>query len=88
MPTNKLTIVPVKLDPLSNETSSFHSSQYTDAPSCVIKTDVAEIAFFNGVDERIIHTIMKELKVALISAFTSRSRSGQSIFFILRDLYK
>ena len=62
MSTNKLTIVPVKLDPLSTGTSSFHLSQDTDAPACVIKTDVAEIAFFNGVDERIIQTIMKELK--------------------------
>ena len=62
MSTNKLTIVPVKLDPLSTGTSSSHPSQYADAPSCVIKTDVAEIAFFNGVDERIIQTIMKELK--------------------------
>lgn len=62
MPTNKLTIVPVKLDPLPTETSSFHSSQYTAAPGCIIKTAVAEIAFFNGIDERIIQTIMKELK--------------------------
>ena len=61
MPTNKLTIVPVKLDPLPVETSSFQSSQYTVGPSCVIKTTAAEIAFFNGVDERIIQTIMKEL---------------------------
>lgn len=61
MPTNKLTIVPVKLDPLSVEISSFHSSPYTAGPSCVIKTAAAEITFFNGVDERIIQTIMKEL---------------------------
>lgn len=62
MPTNKLTIVPVKLDPLPVEISSNHSTQYTTEPSCVIKTAVAEISFFNGVDERIIQTIMKELK--------------------------
>ncbi len=61
MPTNELTIVPVKLDPLPVETSSLHSSQYTAEPSCVIKTDTAEVFFFNGVDEHIIHTIMKEL---------------------------
>lgn len=61
MPTNKLTIVPVKLDPLPIEISSFHSSQYTAEPSCVIKTAAAEISFFNGVDERIIQTIIKEL---------------------------
>ena len=57
MPTNKLTIVPVKLDPLPIEISS----QYTAEPSCVIKTAAAEISFFNGVDERIIQTIIKEL---------------------------
>ncbi|MEK5079367.1 hypothetical protein MKX73_10630 [Solibacillus sp. FSL W7-1436] len=62
MPTNKLTIVPVKLDPFPVETSSIHSIQYTTEPSCVIKTAAAEISFFNGVDERIIQTIMKELK--------------------------
>ena len=62
MPTNKLTIVPVKIDPLPAVTTSNHSIQYTTDPSCVIKTTVAEISFFNGVDERIIQTIMKELK--------------------------
>lgn len=61
MPTNKLTIVPVKLDPLTNEMSSNHSPKYLASPSCVIKTATAEISFFNGVDERIIQTIMKEL---------------------------
>ena len=54
MPTNKLTIVPVKLDPLTNETTSNYSPKYHTDPSCVIKTATAEIAFFNGVDERII----------------------------------
>lgn len=61
MPTNKLTIVPVKLDAPTNETSSNHSPKYFAGTSCVIKTATAEISFFNGVDERIIHTIMKEL---------------------------
>ena len=61
MLTNKLTIVPVKLDPLTNETTSNHSQKYHTGPSCVIKTATAEISFFNGVDERIIQTIMKEL---------------------------
>ena len=61
MPTNKLTIVPVKLDLLTNETTSNHSPNYPASPSCMIKTATAEISFFNGVDERIIQTIMKEL---------------------------
>ncbi len=62
MPLNKLTIVPVKLDPLPTETSSSCSSPYPATPGRVMKTAIAEIAFFNGVDERIIQTIMKELK--------------------------
>lgn len=61
LPTNKLTIVPVKLDPLPVEITSFYSSEFTAEPSCVIKIAAAEISFFNGVDERIIQTIMKEL---------------------------
>lgn len=62
MSPNKLTIVPVKFDPLRTESTTFRSSHDIASPSCVIKTDVAEIAFFNGVDGRIIQTIMKELK--------------------------
>lgn len=61
MPINKLTIVPVKLDPLTNEKTSNHSPKYPAGTSCVIKTATAEISFFNGVDERIIQTLMKEL---------------------------
>ena len=57
MPTYNLSIVPVKLEPLTNETSSNNSP----GPSCVIKTVTAEISFFNGVEERIIQMIMKEL---------------------------
>ena len=62
MSTNKLTIVPVKLKPLPNETSSFHSSRITAAPACIIKMGVAEVTFYNGVNEHIIQTVMKELK--------------------------
>lgn len=62
MSTNKLTIVPVKLNPLPTESITLRSSHEIASPSCVIKTTVAEIAFFNGVDEHIIQTIMKELK--------------------------
>ena len=61
MPTTKLTIVPVTLDPVTDKSSSNHSPQYSIVPSCVIKTTTAEISFFNGVDEHIIQTIMKEL---------------------------
>ena len=62
MPTHNLTIVPVKLDPLPTESATFHSTHDAAAPSCIIKTAETEIFFFNGVDERIIRTIMKELK--------------------------
>ena len=61
MPTSKLTIVPVKLDPLTDKSSFINSSQIPFEPSCIIKTNGFEISFFNGVDERIIQTIMKEL---------------------------
>lgn len=44
-----------------NETYSFHSSQYIALPGCIIKTAATEIAFFNGIDKRIIQTITKGL---------------------------
>lgn len=63
MPKHKLTIVPVKLDPLPTEAATLCSSHDPAAPSCIIKTPETEIIFFSGVDERIIQTIMKELKI-------------------------
>ena len=60
MPTNKLTIVPVTLDPL-HDTTSIQSPPQPSGPRCVIKTATVENAFFNGIDERIIQIIMKEL---------------------------
>lgn len=61
MLTNKLTIVPVTLDLVTDESSSTIPQQNPSHPSCIIKTANIEISFFNGVDERIIQTIMKEL---------------------------
>lgn len=61
MPTNKLTIVPVYLDPLPTKNTAPHSSQQTAEPSCVIKTAAAEISFFNGVEPHIIQSVIKEL---------------------------
>ena len=61
MSTTKLTIVPVTLDPITDKSSFINSPQFPSEPSCVIKTTGAEISFFNGVDERIIQTIMKEM---------------------------
>ena len=62
MPTNKLTIVPVRLEPLPTEPATFHSAHDAAAPSCIIKTAETEVFFFNGVDECIIQAILKELK--------------------------
>lgn len=62
MPTTKLTIVPVTLDPINHEESLVvDPSQLSSGPSCIIQTAGTQISFFNGVDERIIQTIMKEL---------------------------
>ncbi|MGM9928195.1 MAG: hypothetical protein ACI35P_09620 [Bacillus sp. (in: firmicutes)] len=62
MPTTKLTIVPVTLDPINHEESFIADSpQFFSEPSCIIQTAGAQISFFNGVDERIIQAIMKEL---------------------------
>ncbi|KGR86224.1 hypothetical protein CD32_07485 [Lysinibacillus odysseyi 34hs-1 = NBRC 100172] len=46
MSTSKLTIVPVKLNPLPTKITSFHSSEYTASSSFVIKTAMGKIAFF------------------------------------------
>ena len=61
MSTTKLTIVPVTLDSITDKSSFINSTQFPSEPSCVIKIADAEISFFNGVDERILQTIIKEL---------------------------
>ncbi|MGE7094554.1 hypothetical protein ACQKII_24650 [Lysinibacillus sp. NPDC048646] len=61
MLTNKLTIVPVTLDLITDESSSTIPQHNSLGPSCIIKSINVEISFFNGVDERIIQMIMKEL---------------------------
>ncbi|WP_019154282.1 hypothetical protein [Robertmurraya massiliosenegalensis] len=48
----KLTIVPVTLDPITDEPSSVNLPQNPSGTHCVIKTETLEISFFNGVDER------------------------------------
>ena len=60
MSENKLTIVPVKLLPTVRETT-IPTSLHSITPSCIVKTATAEISFFNGVEDRIVQTIMKEL---------------------------
>lgn len=83
MPSNKLTIVPVYLDPLPTENTATYSSQQTTGPSCVIKTAAAEISFFNGVDPHIIQTLIKELmslhKESSFDNLVSRPNSGKTV---------
>ncbi|WP_299094495.1 hypothetical protein [uncultured Metabacillus sp.] len=62
MPQQKLTIVPVTLHTENENTSSKNRTAPSSNPTCTIKTGNVEISFFNGVDEHIIQTIMKELK--------------------------
>lgn len=61
MPTTKLTIVPVTLDPVHDNLSPVVSQSQIHSPNCMIKADGFEISFFNGVDDRIIQVIMREL---------------------------
>ena len=61
MPTKKLTIVPITLDPLPEKISAKILQQQPTGPSCIIKIADAEISLFNGIDEHIIQTIMQEL---------------------------
>ena len=62
MPQQKLTIVPVTLHPENNSTSATIPAALSSNPTCTIKTGNAEISFFNGIDEHIIQTVMRELK--------------------------
>jgi hypothetical protein len=62
MPQQKLTIVPVTLQTENENTSAKDPVAISSNPTCTIKTDHVEISFFNGVDEHIIQTVMRELK--------------------------
>ncbi|MGG2016921.1 hypothetical protein [Bacillus sp. S10(2024)] len=62
MPQQKLTIVPVSLHTESKNTSVTNSAVLSSSPTCTIKTSNAEISFYNGVDERIIQMVFRELK--------------------------
>ncbi len=61
MPTTKLTIVPVTLDPIHDNVPSGAPQSQSHSPNCMIKAAGVEISFFNGVDDRIIQVIMREL---------------------------
>jgi hypothetical protein len=62
MPQQKLTIVPITLHSEDENTSSKNPVVISSNTTCTIKTGTVEISFFNGVDERIIQTVMRELK--------------------------
>ncbi|MGJ7920941.1 hypothetical protein [Neobacillus sp. LXY-4] len=62
MPQQKLTIVPVTLDPISESSFSPTSSINPSASIYTIKTANAEISFFNGANEHVIQTVMRELR--------------------------
>ena len=62
MPQEKLTIVPVTLLPESRSTAPSISPLPDSSGSCTIKTQNAEVSFYNGVEEHVIQTIMRELK--------------------------
>ncbi|WP_251551107.1 hypothetical protein [Neobacillus muris] len=62
MPQQKLTIVPVKLHIDNENTSIADPVVVSPNPTCTIKTGNVEISFYNGIDERIIQSVMRELK--------------------------
>jgi hypothetical protein len=62
MPNQKLTIVPVTLHSEIENTSAKKTAVPSSNPTCTIKTGNVEISFFNGVDEHIIQSVMRELK--------------------------
>ncbi|MFE4894630.1 hypothetical protein [Peribacillus butanolivorans] len=62
MPQQKLTIVPVTLHPDSKSSFTSTSSKDPSTSICTIKTANAEISFYDGVDEHVIQTVMREWK--------------------------
>lgn len=62
MPHQKLTIVPVTLHSNNEHTAASTPAALSSSPTCTIKMCNAEIFFFNGVDEHIVQTIIRELK--------------------------
>ena len=62
MPQEKLTIVPATLLPESRCTAPSISPLPDSTDICTIKTANAEVSFYNGVEEQVTQTIMRELK--------------------------
>lgn len=62
MPQQKLTIVPVTLHSENENTSAKNPVVISSSPTCMIRSGNVEISFFNGVDEHIVQTVMRELR--------------------------
>jgi len=62
MPKQKLTFVPLTLQTENENTPVTTPLVLSSKPACTIKTAIAEISIFNGVDKHIIQTVMRELK--------------------------
>lgn len=62
MPQQKLTIVPVTLHSQNEHNAAESPAALSSNPTCTINMCNAEINFFNGVDEHIIQSIIRELK--------------------------
>ena len=60
MSQEKLTIVPITLQPLKNDALALDDPDTFGM--CTIKTAKAQISFSNGMEDRIIQTVMRELK--------------------------
>lgn len=54
-----LTIVPVSLHPASNK--DLPVTSFTASGPCIVKIGSAEITFQNGVEERLIQIVIREL---------------------------
>ncbi|MFC0559019.1 hypothetical protein [Halalkalibacter alkalisediminis] len=61
MSQQKLTIVPVTLHPEHKDRNSSISPATLPINICTIKLVNADVTFFNGVDERTIQTVLREL---------------------------
>lgn len=60
MPQKPLTIIPVTLHPASNDGLTAVSSSFPGS-CCIIRLGHAEVTFQNGVEERIIQSVIREL---------------------------
>lgn len=58
MPTNKVSIVPVHLEPAQSKASADRTPL---KPICVIQANKMKISFFHGVKNHVIQKIMQEL---------------------------